>query len=255
VKAGITTIKKYITDIDQFHGKALSSVSEQSDTKELDKLMDSANQEIQKVRTILKNIDDQNKKCGAVSNSTNLSADQRIRMSQSSNVTKKFVETVTEYQDVQTKYKVKYKDRLERQFKIVKPDATQAEIDKVVESGGDTSGLFAQQILMGPQHAEAKRALHDIQVKHQEIIKIEKSILEINQLFMDMAVLVNAQGEMISHIDQFVESAADHTNKGVTEIKKAVKSQKKSRKKMCCLFFLVLLIIIIIALVLAFVKK
>jgi t-SNARE complex subunit (syntaxin) len=41
----------------------------------------------------------------------------------------------------------------------------------------------------------SKRALEDIQSKHQEVKKIEKSILELQQLFMDMAVLVAAQGE------------------------------------------------------------
>ena len=118
-----------------------------------------------------------NKKLGADSSKTELTAEQRIRISQHGNVTKKFVEIVTEYQEMQTKYKNKYRDRLERQYKIVKPNATTEEINKAMESGADGGGLFAQQILAGPQHAEAKRALYDIQERHQDIIKLEKSIL------------------------------------------------------------------------------
>lgn len=169
-----------------------------------------------------------------------------MRLSQHANVTKKFIEVVQEYQDIQTKFKGKYRDRLERQFKIVKPNATSAEIETAMESGADGSQMFAQQILMGAQHAEAKRALYDMQERHQDIIKIEKSILELHQLFLDMAVLVDAQGEMINQVEHFVVSAADHTNKGVDEMKKAVKSQKKSRKKMCIIIMILLVLIIVV---------
>jgi t-SNARE complex subunit (syntaxin) len=118
-----------------------------------------------------------NKDLGIENSNKQLSAEQRMRLSQHGNITKKFMETMTEYQEIQTKYKNKYRDRLERQFKIVKPDATAAEIEHALESGTDGSSLFAQQILMGAQHAEAKRALYDIQERHQDIIRIEKSIL------------------------------------------------------------------------------
>lgn len=120
-----------------------------------------------------------NLKLGADSTKNELSAEQRIRISQHGNVTKKFLEAVTEYQEIQVRYKNKYRDRLERQYKIVKPNATQEEVKQVLDSGMDqgAGGVFAQQILMGAQHAEAKRALYDIQERHQEIIKIERSIL------------------------------------------------------------------------------
>lgn len=121
-------------------------------------------------------IENENKKKGAEAGKVNLSAEQRIRLSQHANMTQKFIDSVNEYQDIQQKYKTKYKDRLERQYKIVKPNATHEEIEKAMESGAG-SDLFAQQILMGPQHAEAKKALYDIQERHQDIVKLEKSIL------------------------------------------------------------------------------
>jgi syntaxin 1A/syntaxin 1B/2/3 len=118
-----------------------------------------------------------NKKVGADGTKSNLTADQRMRISQQQNLSQKFMETVREYQDMQTKYKNKYRDRLERQFKIVKPNASPDEISKALESSSDGSQMFAQQVLMGAQHAEAKRALYDIQERHQDIMKIEKSVL------------------------------------------------------------------------------
>jgi syntaxin 1A/syntaxin 1B/2/3 len=77
---------------------------------------------------------------------------------------------------------------------------------------------------------EATKALEDIQNKHRDVIKIEKSILELQQLFMDMAVLVAAQGEVIDRIAVHVDSAVNDTEEGVQALQKAVKLQKKSRK-------------------------
>lgn len=140
--------------------------------------MDAANKEIQIVRAKIKSMEASNKKAGIDASKTELTGDQRMRLNQHGNVTKKFMDAVQEYQDMQNKYKNKYKDRLERQYKIVKPDATADDIKKAVETGGNGNQLFAQTIIQGgAQHMEAKRALYDIQERHQDIMKIEKSVL------------------------------------------------------------------------------
>jgi t-SNARE complex subunit (syntaxin) len=53
---------------------------------------------------------------------------------------------------------------------------------------------------------------------------------ELQQLFIDMSVLVAAQGEMINQIEIHVEDAVDQTEQGVDALHKAVKLQKKTRK-------------------------
>ena len=63
-----------------------------------------------------------------------------------------------------------------------------------------------------------------------------------------MQMLVEAQGQMLNEIEKSVDKAVDYTEKGVSEMKKAVKYQKKSRKKMfiliCCLVVLVIVILV-----------
>jgi len=63
-----------------------------------------------------------------------------------------------------------------------------------------------------------------------------------------MQLLVEAQGQMLNEIEKSVDKAVDYTEKGVSEMKKAVKYQKKSRKKMfiliCCLIVLVIVILV-----------
>ncbi len=44
------------------------------------------------------------------------------------------------------------------------------------------------------KHTKAKQALDHLREKHSDIMSLEKSIVELNQLFMDMAILVETQG-------------------------------------------------------------
>ncbi len=85
-------------------------------------------------------------------------------------------------------------------------------------------------MLQSNQKAEAKRALQDIQDRHADIVRLEKSIIELQQLFIDMSVLVAAQAEMLNQIEVHVNNAVNDTDKGVEALKSAVKYQRKSRK-------------------------
>ena len=40
---------------------------------------------------------------------------------------------------------------------------------------------------------QARQALDDVQQRHQEILKLENSIKELHDMFMDMAMLVESQ--------------------------------------------------------------
>lgn len=40
---------------------------------------------------------------------------------------------------------------------------------------------------------EVKKTLEEVQIRHQELMKLEKSILELKTLFVEMALLVEQQ--------------------------------------------------------------
>ncbi|GBG82302.1 hypothetical protein CBR_g34586 [Chara braunii] len=65
-------------------------------------------------------------------------------------------------------------------------------------------------------------------------------------IFLDMAVLVEAQGEMLDNIETQVSRAVDHVQSGTNALQKAKASQKSTRKWMCCAIIILLIIIIII---------
>ncbi|KAJ3176319.1 Syntaxin-1A [Geranomyces variabilis] len=242
IKDQIASIKRSIDDIEALHQKSLNSISEEevaANHKELDKMMDKTNKLSAGLRGKLKALDTDNR---AISKVPGQESDARIRISQHQSVTKKFLDVMQEYQGIQTKYQDKYKQRMQRQFLIVKPQATPGEIKQMMD--GEQGPVFAQQMMNTGQRGEAKRALQDIQSRHADIIRIEQSIIELQQLFMDMAVLVSAQGEMLNNIETHVGNAVEHTEAGNVALSKAIKLQKKARKKMmiiiCCLIMLII---------------
>ncbi|XP_017722239.1 PREDICTED: syntaxin-1B-like, partial [Rhinopithecus bieti] len=84
-----------------------------------------------------------------------------------------------------------------------------------------------------------KQALNEIETRHNEIIKLETSIRELHDMFVDMAMLVESQGEMIDRIEYNVEHSVDYVERAVSDTKKAVKYQSKARRKkimiiICC---------------------
>ncbi|KAJ3023554.1 Syntaxin-1A [Thoreauomyces humboldtii] len=246
IKDQIASIKRSIEEIEALHQKSLNSISEEevaANHKELDRMMDRTNKLSAGLRGKLKGLDAENRQMSKVAGQE---SDARIRISQHQSVTKKFLDVMQEYQAIQTKYQDKYKQRLQRQFLIVKPQATPGEIKQMMD--GEQGPVFAQQIMNTGQRGEARRALQDIQNRHADIIRIEQSIIELQQLFMDMAVLVSAQGELLNNIETNVSNTVDHTDAGVKALGEAIKLQKKARKKMMIIICCLLLVIVAVAL-------
>ena len=48
--------------------------------------------------------------------------------------------------------------------------------------------------------------LAEIQERHEAVKELEKSLMELHQIFLDMAVLVEAQGEMLDNIENQVSA-------------------------------------------------
>jgi len=243
IKAGMTEIRKSIKAIEESYGQSLVAVGVDQGMKsseELEKLIDGTNLAATDVRNRLKEMDKENKKLQSTDKGT---AQFRIRVNMHGTLTRKFLDLMAEYQEVQTKYKNKFRERVERQFRIVKPEATQDEIDEALETGN--TQIFAQEIL-SQRHTQAKDALNYIENRHKDIIRLEQSIKELHQLFLDMAILVESQGELIDQIEYNVNQSVAYTKEAVKQLRGANKLQKKSRKKMCCLVVILLIVIILL---------
>ncbi|ERE79569.1 syntaxin-3-like protein [Cricetulus griseus] len=153
------------------------------------------------------------------------SADLRIRKSQHSVLSRKFVEVMTKYNEAQVDFRERSKGRIQRQLEITGKKTTDEELEEMLESGNPaifTSGIIDSQI--------SKQALSEIEGRHKDIVRLESSIKELHDMFMDIAMLVENQGEMLDNIELNVMHTVDHVEKARDETKKAMKYQGQARK-------------------------
>jgi len=171
--------------------------------------------------------------------------DGQIMKSQTGLVKSKFVEAIQQYQSVEQQYRQKHKQRLERQFKIVKPDATPEEIRAVVDNEGNPQ-IF-QQALMNSRMTGASMAYREVQERHEEIMRIERTLVELAQLFNDMSILVEQQEEVINTIEQQAETVQTDTEAAYKHTETAVKSAAAARRKRWICFIIIVIVVLAVA--------
>ncbi|XP_005511078.2 syntaxin-3 isoform X1 [Columba livia] len=153
------------------------------------------------------------------------SADLRIRKSQHSVLSRKFVDVMTKYNEAQVDFRERSKGRIQRQLEITGKNTTDEELEEMLESGNPsifTSGIMDSQI--------SKQALSEIEGRHKDIVRLESSIKELHDMFVDIAMLVENQGSMIDRIENNMDQSVGFVERAVADTKKAVKYQSEARR-------------------------
>ena len=87
--------------------------------------------------------------------------------------------------------------------------------------------------------------------RRDEFLKLENSIREVYELFMELASMVEQQGESINNIVLLVEGAEARVYEGVKELKQAEQYQTSARKKKLIIAAILVAIIIIVIVIVA----
>eukprot|EP00002_Diphylleia_rotans_P007529 TRINITY_DN1711_c0_g1_i1.p1 TRINITY_DN1711_c0_g1~~TRINITY_DN1711_c0_g1_i1.p1 ORF type:complete len:293 (-),score=70.29 TRINITY_DN1711_c0_g1_i1:311-1189(-) len=236
IKNRMANVRRNLERLTVLQEKAVTATRQgDSTSEEIQDLMDATNGECVAIKSRLKEMEAQIKK--AQGDST---AQERIRKNMYGTLSKQFIELMSLYQEKQSKYKSQIRDKTERQLKIVNPEITKEQVDRVVEEGANA------QIFVDAMADKYSQVYNDVLDRHNEILKLESSIAELHQLFVDMSILVEAQGELLNQIEHCVSQSVTYTAKGVKELQKANDYAKSSRKKMCFLMVLFLVILIVI---------
>jgi t-SNARE complex subunit (syntaxin) len=85
-----------------------------------------------------------------------------VRENLCNTLTRKFIDEMKAYQNAQQKYKTDIKKKVARQVQIVKPDATDEDIDAVMRSEGGRDALYREQILAGGVNDQIKYVMTDV---------------------------------------------------------------------------------------------
>lgn len=230
-----------------------TSKEEKAISQRLEGLLTKANNLILATKTGLEKMKAANDEFASANAGT---GESRIRQNAHSSLTRRFRELLTQYQALQTDYKKSVKEKIARQVKVVAPELSELEVAEIVDSA-DTS--VAQQKIFGRilgTHESLNFAYQDIQDKHRDVKRLENSVQDLHQMFVNLALLVEHQGDLLDQVSFAVNNAADFTEKADKDLLVAQKNQAKRKRWMCiissCLILLVL--IITIPIVVMFVK-
>ncbi|KAH7571761.1 hypothetical protein ACOSP7_014575 [Xanthoceras sorbifolium] len=254
-------VKKEMGEIREILGR-LQEANEQSKSlhrqESLKALRNDINKDIvsvlKRARTIKSHLEDMdranaaNKRLSGCKEGTPI---YRTRIAVTNGLRKKLKELMMEFQGLRQKMMTEYKDTVGRRYFTVTGEYPNEDVIEKIISDGNGGEEFLTRAIQEHGRGKVLETVVEIQDRHDTAKEIEKSLLELHQIFLDMAVMVEAQGEQMDDIEHHVMNASHYVKDGTKELKTAKDYHRSSRKWMCIGLILLLLIILVIVIPIA----
>ncbi|KAK0396322.1 hypothetical protein QR680_001671 [Steinernema hermaphroditum] len=173
------------------------------------------------------------------------SSSDRIKQNQILHISKRLLDVLSAFNDEQVRYREKCKDTIGKFLDISGREMPEEDIDMAIETGR----IFDYTKGMLLANHDKQILYEDAKSRHEDIVRLENSIRELHEIFQDMAMLVESQGQIVDNIELNVGTAADFANKARVNVRKALTAQHGSHKKEILLFiFCVIFVLVAFAL-------
>lgn len=160
------------------------------------------------------------------------SSADRTRTSVVGGLGKKLKDMMDDFQGLRARMTAEYKETVERRyFTITGEKANEETIENLISSGESES--FLQKAIQEQGRGQILDTISEIQERHDAVKEIEKNLIELHQVFLDMAALVEAQGHQLNDIESHVAHASSFVRRGTDQLQEASGYQKSSRKWTC----------------------
>lgn len=190
-----------------------------------------------RIRGKLKRMDVQLK-----SNSDEESTEIRIMRTQHLTLSRSFIDVMKAFNERQQAYREYATAKIKKELG---DRISQTALDHLLE-GQATAHVQLQQVAKR-QHLD-KTHLHEIEARHRDIKRLENNIRELHDMWMDMAMIVERQGDMVDRIEFNVGQAKEYTEAGAVNTKKALENYRQAKKKKCLCKAIVATVLVLILL-------
>ncbi|XP_053361517.1 syntaxin 3b isoform X6 [Clarias gariepinus] len=185
IRNSIDKIDENVAEVKKLYSVILSApTSDQKTQDDLESLTNDIKKKANNARNKLKSIE----KDLETGEGERVSADMRIRKSQHAVLSRRFVDVMTKYNEAQVDFRDKSKGRIQRQLEITGRVTTDEELEEMLEGGN--AAVFTAGIV---DSGISKQALSEIESRHKDIVRLESSIKELHDMFVDIAMLVENQ--------------------------------------------------------------
>mmetsp|Transcript_21202 Transcript_21202/g.35092 ORF Transcript_21202/g.35092 Transcript_21202/m.35092 type:complete len:310 (+) Transcript_21202:246-1175(+) len=247
IKNEITQVQRATANIQKINEeaqKATTTEKEQELSKKLRSTIDKTNKQAKAAKNLLGELKHENEQLKKQKEVT--TSDLRVRENLLNTLTRKFIDEMKAYQAAQQQYKTDIQNKMKRQVLVVKPDATDQEVEEIMKSEGGRDALYKQTILAGGVNDEITTVTAKVAGKYQDVKTLEQSVAELHQMFLDFALLVEQQGELLNNIEHQVRQAADHVEEANKDVHQSIEIQKSIRKKQIWIILIVIVCLVIV---------
>jgi len=246
VKSNMTQIRAALRALHDEH-EASKRATSAEETRERQDRMNATIEGVSKIaretKLRLENLDEDNEKALKSGKIAQGSSEHRTRAALTSSMKTKLKEQMGEFQNLRERLREEYKEIVERRyFAVTGTEAKEEDVERLIETG-ESETMF-QTALLEQGRGQILDTVNEIQERHNAILELERKLLELNQVFLDMSVLVEAQGEMIDNVESHVARSVEYVQQGHVELKKARAYQKNTRKWTCIVIVILMTILI-----------
>lgn len=159
------------------------------------------------------------------------SACMRIRKIQVDALMRKFTASLGAFEATENSIQAKSRDLLVRRLQIVQPTVPTDDVIKVLTADAEKANaemMKTNVFAVAATSADLDKHLEHLRAQQRSMQRLEKNILVLNQMFLDMQNLVIAQDEQLNHVENYVKSTVEYQK--VTDVDRAIEYQKNIRK-------------------------
>lgn len=251
VTSDLDSLEQQVHWVDLQHANLLSSPTFDPKTKEM---LESRHQEVTRLVSHLK-VKIEQTTSWMTSQVTYSPTILRIVQTQANLQQWRLIDLMTTYNRNQVTSREKQKNKLKRQLEIIGQSSkwddlkvmTDQQLEEMIEKGD--VAIFTQDI--DTRTERNRKILADVESRHAQIVQLEQSIKQLQDIFLDMALLVEEQGHRVNSIENHVRLARDQFNHGIQVALKAVPLQQRSQRRKYCAMAIALFILLVIVLLLS----
>jgi len=169
--------------------------------------------------------------------------DKRIKKNLFYAMIKKYENVINIYQNIVCNIKSDKEKRLNREVEVfVGHDLNEEERQILIKNPNYLQDMYKDQ-LTRQTDVDLQNAVRYLEERYRDIVKLEKSIMELHKMVTELNLLVQYQGEMIDNIAENVCIYKKYIHKCVIKSKENL---KYDRKKKCIVIIVVVVILIIV---------
>ena len=204
----------------------IDSKKETEISEKMNKIISDVQIKQKKIKIIIDNLNEQLTEINKNKKNKN-NTEFRIKQNLFGSITKKYQNIIIKFNSIENEIKNIIQIKMIRKAEIaLGHDLNEKEKNDILNAPKMVQKIYEKK-LTGAAHVKLINTINDLEERNKEIKNLEKSIIKLHNLIIELNKLVYLQGEMIDNIEQNIKQAKDYVLEAEGNINESLKNVKK----------------------------